>query len=139
MTEILVKMKPVSQGSVHAITVNGKARVIHNKSKDLYEQRGLIQELYHDAGGQKIDGAVEMMITFSFIRPKSVSQKKRPEMTVKPDLDKLTRAVLDALTHHAYDDDSQVVWLHVNKTYGIEEYISIDVRPYPSYNKRLDV
>lgn len=133
MTHILVKSKPVTQGSVHAITVNGKARVIHNKSKELYDQRGLIQSLYAEAGGMKIDGAVEMMITFSFVRPKSVSPKKRPEMIVKPDLDKLTRAVLDALTHHAYDDDSQVVWLHVCKTYGSEEYIDIEVKPYPSY------
>ena len=130
MTEILVKMKPVTQGSVHAITVNGKARVIHNKSKELYEQRGIIQELYHEEGGKKIDGAVAIELTFSFIRPKSVKEKKRPHMTVKPDIDKLTRAVLDALTHHAYDDDCQVVSLNVVKLYGEEEYIRINVTPY---------
>ena len=133
MTQFTLYMKPVTQGSVTAIPVNGKARIIHNHSKQLYEQRALIQSLYHDNGGQKIDGAVEITITFAFVRPKSVSQKKRPYMTVKPDLDKLTRAVLDALTHHAYDDDSQVVWLHVCKTYGLEEYIDIEVKPYPSY------
>ena len=130
MTEILVKMKPVSQGSVHAITVNGKARVIHNKSKDLYEQRGVIQALYHEEGGEKIDGAVAIELVFSFVRPKSISAKKRPHMIVKPDIDKLTRAVLDALTHHAYDDDSQVVSLKVIKSYGDEEYIRINVTPY---------
>ena len=65
MTEIMVRMKPVTQGSVHAITVNGKPRVIHNKSKDLYEQRGIIQELYHEEGGEKIDGAVAIELTFS--------------------------------------------------------------------------
>lgn len=130
MTEIIVNMKPVTQGSVHAITVNGKARVIHNKSKELYEQRGIIQELYHEEGGQKIDGAVAIELTFSFVRPKSVKEKKRPNMTVKPDIDKLTRAVLDALTHHAYDDDCQVVSLNVIKLYGEEEYIRINVTPY---------
>lgn len=130
MTEIIVKMKPVSQGSVQAITVNGKARVIHHKSKELYEQRGIIQELYHEEGGEKIDGAVALDLTFSFIRPKSVKEKKRPYMTVKPDIDKLTRAVLDALTHHAYDDDCQVVSLHVCKLYGEDEYIRINVTPY---------
>lgn len=138
MVSFTVYAKPVSQGSVHAITVNGKARVIHNKSKELYDQRGLIQSLFKEAGGTKIDGAVEICITFCFIRPKSVSAKKRPEMTVKPDIDKLTRSVLDALTHHAYDDDSQVVWLHVNKCYGLEEYIEIDVSPYPNYITKID-
>ena len=84
-------MKPVTQGSVTAIPVNGKARIIHNHSKELYEQRALIQALYHDAGGVKYDGAVKIDIEFGFIRPKSVSMKKRPYMVVKPDIDKLAR------------------------------------------------
>lgn len=130
MTEFTVNMKPVTQGSVTAIPVNGKARIIHNHSKELYEQRALIQSLYHDNGGQKIDGAVAVEMTFSFVRPKSVSERKRPYMTVKPDLDKLVRAVLDALTHHAYDDDSQVVQLKVCKVYGLDEHLYIKVDPY---------
>lgn len=130
MTEILVRMKPVTQGSVHAITVNGRPRVIHNKSKELYEQREVIQALYHEEGGELIKGAVSMELTFSFIRPKSYTEKQRPYMTVKPDIDKLTRAVLDALTHHAYNDDSQVVNLKVCKLYGEDEYIRINVTPY---------
>ena len=134
MVRFRVYDKPVTQGSVHAITVNGKPRVIHNKSKELYDQRGIIQSLYHENGGRKIEGAVEIIVTFSFVRPKSVSAKKRPNMIVKPDIDKLARAVLDALTHHAYDDDSQVVTLVVSKIYGEEEYIDIQVEPIISFN-----
>ena len=130
MTTITLNMRPVSQGSVHAITVNGKARVIHNKSKDLYEQRELIQSLYKDAGGQKYDDAVQIDITFAFVRPKSVSVKKRPHMTVKPDLDKLVRSVLDALTHHAYNDDSQVMKINAVKIYDEEEYVKITVKRF---------
>lgn len=127
MTTITVKSKPVTQGSVHAITVNGKARVIHNKSAELYAQRELIQSLYKEAGGVKYESAVKMRISFTFIRPKSVSVKKRPNMTVKPDLDKLVRAVLDALTHHAYDDDSQVTVIECEKRYSDMESIVITV------------
>ena len=130
MVRFKVNVKPVTQGSVHAITVNGKARVIHNKSKELYEQREIIQALYSENGGELYDGAVSLMLTFSFVRPKSVSAKKRPHHIVKPDIDKLTRAVLDALTHYAYDDDSQVVDLHVRKLYGDEEYIEIIANPF---------
>ena len=130
MTKIIVKTKPVTQGSVTAIPVNGKARIIHNHSKELYEQRALIQSLYHEADGVKYEDAVEINITFAFIRPKSVSAKKRPYVIVKPDIDKLERAVLDALTHHAYDDDSQVVKLTANKIYDTEEYIEIEVLEY---------
>ena len=137
MTQIIVKAKPVTQGSVHAITVNGKARVIHNKSKELYAQRELIQALYHDAGGIKHTGGVEIELVFTFVRPKSVSAKKRPHVIVKPDIDKLERAVLDALTHHAYDDDAQVVKLSALKTYGDEEGIEINVHEYHELNNYI--
>ena len=137
MTQIIVRAKPVTQGSVTAIPVNGKARIIHNHPKELYEQRALIQSLYKEAGGELIEGGVDIEIVFSFIRPKSVSAKKRPHMIVKPDIDKLERAVLDALTHHAYNDDSQVVKLSARKIYGDEEYIEINVHEYHELNNYL--
>jgi Holliday junction resolvase RusA-like endonuclease len=37
---------------------------------------------------------------------------------VRPDVDKLARALLDALTGIAYEDDGQVVSLTVRKVYG---------------------
>lgn len=127
MTEIILYMKPVTQGSVTAIPVNGKARIIHNHSKELYEQRALIQSLYHENGGEMYDGAVTVEAEFGFVRPKSVSEKKRPHMTVKPDIDKLARAILDALTNHAYRDDSQVISLTLRKVYADKEYVKIDI------------
>ena len=56
-------------------------------------------------------------LTFNILRPKSVSSKKRPEVTVKPDLDKLTRAVIDAMTGIMYDDDCQVIHILAKKQY----------------------
>lgn len=61
---------------------------------------------------------VSVNLTFCLTRPKSISIKKRPQPTSKPDLDKLTRAVLDGLTHIAYKDDSQVVVIFATKAYG---------------------
>ena len=52
------------------------------------------------------------------VRPESVSIAKRPLMTVKPDVDKVLRATLDALTGIAYEDDAQVVDAHPVKRYG---------------------
>ena len=43
------------------------------------------------------DGAVEVILKFYFLRPKSVSAKKRPYPCVKPDVDKITRAIFDAM------------------------------------------
>ena len=60
---------------------------------------------------------VTVAIWFFFPRPKTV---KREQPTVKPDADKLARAVLDALTGLAYDDDSQVVQLEIYKRYDLD-------------------
>ena len=62
-----------------------------------------------------IDGAVQLELTFVLAKPKTV---KRIYPFVRPDLDKLCRAVLDALTGIAYKDDQQVVTLNANKIYG---------------------
>lgn len=48
-------------------------------------------------------------------------------MTVKPDLDKLCRTVLDALTGVAYKDDSQVIGIIANERYGEVEMLHVKV------------
>lgn len=66
-----------------------------------------------------VDGPVEMTITFYIDRPASISEKKRPLPIVPPDIDKLCRAILDALTNAGvYGDDGQVVKLHASKVYA---------------------
>jgi crossover junction endodeoxyribonuclease RusA len=73
-------------------------------------------------------GAV-VEITAYFERPKSVRAGKRPMHTVKPDPDKLLRAVLDALTGIAYEDDAQVIQATVCKEYRVgEPGVRIDIR-----------
>jgi Holliday junction resolvase RusA-like endonuclease len=69
--------------------------------------------------------AVKVLVTFQFVLPKSV--KARAHHTVKPDLDKLLRAVLDALTGIAYEDDAQVVTAVAMKVYGVDEYCLVEV------------
>lgn len=81
------------------------------------------------AGVKKVarPGAVGIRVWLLFARPASVSIAERPLMTVKPDIDKCTRATLDALNGIAYDDDSQVVETTVRKRYGVrtETYLQI--------------
>lgn len=62
------------------------------------------------------DVPVSVCITFLMPRPKTV---KRHMPTVPPDIDKLCRAVLDALTDvGVWVDDSQVVNLEATKIYA---------------------
>jgi Holliday junction resolvase RusA-like endonuclease len=65
---------------------------------------------------ETVDGPVEIEVRFRLPRPKS-----RPEdvwHAVRPDVDKLVRAVLDALSSaRLWRDDSQVAYLRVWKRY----------------------
>lgn len=77
--------------------------------------------------GVKLDGAIKASIVAVFPVPKSDSKKVRAQKlegtigtTIKPDCDNIAKIVLDALNHIAYDDDSQVVSLEVQKKYGEE-------------------
>lgn len=71
------------------------------------------------------EGPVEVLIVFTFVRPKSVSVKKRPFHTVKPDLDNLCKTVFDAATGILWRDDTQVVNLQASKQYGDRNEIMI--------------
>ncbi len=60
---------------------------------------------------------MSVTLSFYFDRPKSVSIKSRPRHNVYPDLDKLVRAVCDALTGACWKDDAQVFRLSAQKEY----------------------
>ena len=64
---------------------------------------------------------------YTFARPKG-KDRHRPYPCVRPDADKLARALLDALTGIAYFDDGQVVGLSIRKVYGDEVRARIKVR-----------
>ncbi len=60
---------------------------------------------------------VRVTAEFMFVKPKSAKQRVP---SVKPDADKVLRALLDALTDVAYEDDAQVIEVVVTKRYGQE-------------------
>jgi Holliday junction resolvase RusA-like endonuclease len=60
---------------------------------------------------------VTVSVIYGFKRPKG-HDHDRLEPCVRPDVDKLCRALMDALTGIAYHDDGQVVGLSVRKVYA---------------------
>jgi Holliday junction resolvase RusA-like endonuclease len=89
--------------------ING--RVIHNRSRQLKQWRTTIA---HAFPTNPITDPISLTLRFQIARKRTVT---RPLPTVAPDLDKLSRAVLDALTGILYRDDSQVIELRASKTY----------------------
>jgi len=109
---------PVPQGSMKVI--NG--RVLHSQGSALAVWRSTVAFAAKIAGAKVTDEPVEMTMVFIMPKPKTV---KRDLPTVPPDLDKLVRGVLDALTHVCYSDDAQVVSINAHKVYGATPGVEI--------------
>lgn len=109
-------------GKPMAVTTNDNP-----KTKDWHNIVAWAAQINKPPGGI-FTGAVAVRLEFYFCRPKSVSEKKRPHHTVKPDIDKTTRATLDALKGTIYVDDSQVTQLFVTKEYGAEPMVIVEVK-----------
>lgn len=113
---------PVPQGSMKVI--NG--HVIHNRGSALAAWRSQIALTARQSGAKPTLEPVDIDMVFTILRPKTVT---RPEPSVAPDLDKLVRGVLDALTAVMYRDDSQVTSLRAQKVYGERPGVWIQARP----------
>ena len=83
----------------------------------------------HDSGDlSKFEGAVKVEAVFYLTRKPTV---KRPYPTVPPDVDKLSRALLDSLKP-VWGDDSQVVRLEVSKKYATgQPGVAVTISNYP--------
>ena len=112
MKSFFVHGDPIPQGSMKFI---GNRRMIHTRQKDLYAWRKAVSQAAQGAGITPLTGSVTVDAWFYVQRKKSVT---RDEPNVRPDLDKLTRAILDALTGIAYADDAQVTQINVSKEYA---------------------
>jgi crossover junction endodeoxyribonuclease RusA len=72
--------------------------------------------------------AVEVEIRFALPRPSSLARRVVHDVR-KPDIDKLARGVLDALSGVLFHDDAQVIDLRVGKRYaGADEPASAAIR-----------
>lgn len=76
-------------------------------------------------------------VTFGMKVPVSLTKKVKTDMlegrkqhTVKPDLDNLVKAILDALNGVAWHDDAQVVELHISKQYVRSPHIFLSIHEY---------
>lgn len=119
--EFRVKGLPAPQGSKRAFVRNGRASLVEMAGASLKAWR---QDVTVAAIGAMrandwytLDAPVEVHIGFALARPKS-----RPHddwHAVRPDIDKLCRAVLDALTTaKVWEDDSRVADLKAWKRYA---------------------
>lgn len=126
MIRFVVYGRPVPQGSKRHV---GNGRMIES-SKNLRPWRQQVTATaFQECGGVPYSGtgqeAIRLELSFTFLKPPSA--KKRVFCTVKPDIDKACRAILDSLTGICYRDDAQVVQIVADKRYGPIEQVEIGV------------
>lgn len=125
---------PIPKGSTKAFPFkrkNGKLGVAVTAANDkLKPWQNAIAEIAKNKlswNGEVWPGAVSMTALFYLPRPKSLKQSVLFHLK-KPDLDKLARAVGDALVGIAYVDDSQIIAWHKSKTYAIGECVGVQIQ-----------
>ena len=147
IAEFSVVGTPIPQGSNRAFIRGGKPRIVAGNQGPLERWRGDVRSAVRPALGRwtgpglPIAGPVGMRLDFRFARPKghyhpANSRRAAPELRAGapatpangPDLDKLCRAVLDALTAVVYVDDALVVQLGATKAYADQAPPGVDVK-----------
>lgn len=119
-----VSGKPVPQGSMSAFPYmrdNGKmgVRMTHKKASALDKWR---EEIRNKFIAQNVDGFYApkgegVVLTLVFALQRSKSNKDKNPVKKIGDLDKFVRAVNDALTGVAYEDDCQVLEINATKLF----------------------
>lgn len=121
--------RPVPQGSAKAFYVKSLGRaVVTSDNKNLKPWRQQLSDTANALNTPLVpqENPVAITLDFWFERPKG-APKRRRGMTVKPDIDKLVRAVFDAMTGTLIEDDAQIVDVHARKHYGIPERVEIQI------------
>lgn len=122
---------PAPQGSKRAFVVGNRAVVTEDSKRSAPWRDSVAAAGVAAMGGlPALDGPLQVTIRFRMPRPRSV---KRLYPSVKPDIDKLARAVLDGLTAAGVIvDDSRVISLTAEKVYAEVPGASIRVTEVPA-------
>ncbi len=109
---IFVPGTPAPQGSKRHV---GRGILVESSTAlGPWRERVALQAHQH-AHGELWDCAVILDLAFVMPRPKSTPKLSTPPAIRKPDLDKLIRAICDALTDVWITDDSRIVQLNATK------------------------
>lgn len=118
---------PQPKGSMKAFVRGGRA-VVTSDNPRLKAWQQTVRVEAQRAGVAALAGPVAIQLAFRLQRPIALSKRREAAHVTRPDVDKLARAVLDALTGVAWGDDSQVASLRATKRYaGLEEPCGVTI------------
>jgi crossover junction endodeoxyribonuclease RusA len=122
----VVDSEPRAQGSMVSVQKGARGAVRHQSAPRLYYWRDKVKEraatkMLEEGQLEAWTGPVGIRISFGIKAP----QDAKHGYPKAPDLDKLVRAVLDALTGVCYKDDSQVVTIQSEKVFHTATIIEV--------------
>jgi len=116
MISFFVAGIPQQQGSTRAFVVKGRA-VTTSANKNLRPWRTAVSQAMQENVTELHEGAWSVSMEFIMPRTKVLGKKRKP-YTKTPDLDKLTRSVLDSGTGIIWRDDALVTRISAKKRYA---------------------
>jgi Holliday junction resolvase RusA-like endonuclease len=116
---IWISGKATPQGSKKAFVINNRAVLVDASGGNKEWRKKVTDAVKAHEQYIRYKGAVNVSLVFYMEKAKS---NKTGFMMQKPDIDKLARSVLDALTDsEIIEDDSRVVHLTCSKTWAEEQ------------------
>jgi Holliday junction resolvase RusA-like endonuclease len=135
---------PQGKGSKRVLPIRNSAKIVlvdSNRNARPWANRvadSAAEAMARDKRSKLLRNAVSVELLFCFLRPKGHygsgrnASKLKPSspahMATMPDVDKLCRCALDALTGVVLVDDSQIVELIASKVYSEPERCEVSVR-----------
>lgn len=138
MTEIFICIPgdPVGKGRAR-VAMRGKSPALYTPDTTVrYEAQVSSEARYSMDGRPLITGPVALKLELYFGIPQSYTKKRTAEAlegrlapTKKPDIDNVVKAICDAFNGSVWNDDVQVVDLHVIKRFAKEPCVKAWVKP----------
>lgn len=137
MVSFAVPGRPVPQGSLASFRHRTTGKVVTPQKANVREYRDRIAWAARQTGMSCTDEPVRVRAVFGFQRPKShrlasgkLTKRAPTSHASRPDLDKVARSLLDAITGVLVYDDAQVVALDVRKQWHDHDETWVEVTPY---------
>ena len=127
----IIKGKPQGKGRPRFRRTGKFVSTYNPKSTTDYEK--LVIESFKEqvtSDMSKWNGKVRISIQAMFLPPKSLSKKQKQYLyghphLKKPDIDNISKIILDSLNGVAYKDDSQIYELSISKYYWDDEFVCV--------------
>lgn len=119
------KERPRYSAKTHRMYTPTRTSTFEEKVKNAFLAKYNIQT-------EPTEKPLEAIIKVQFMPPESLSKNKKNALLFtpydkKPDCDNLAKAILDSLNELAYKDDKQITYLSIEKIYGLENKIEVDL------------